>query len=250
MATDTQVPSWEAIRWGVDRLCEERGWHHGVPLPSSTDQYRRIVMAKGCPLADKHGHGVPFAFAHKDGVHTCSTKDVENATYLVNKWRPYPSEVSVYRDEKGAFKVRWPIAHERLKIVLDTMMTRAGAVSAESEFKAMECLLPKINESQWECYVLSGMFPETSKRSGVTYILRKGLPTLAMRMVPRPEGGEQRNFLAALCLHALAWYEGTFVGSYPPTDEVINHLMMIRGDEHGFWKKSVQHGITDPLAGI
>lgn len=250
MGTETLTPTWDAIRWGVSRLCEERGWHHGVPMPSSTDCYRRIVMAKGCPLADIHGHGVPFAFAHKEGVRVCSTKDVEDATYLVNKWRPDPTEVSVYRDEKGAFPVRWPIAHERLKIMMDTMMARAGAVSASSEFAAMECLINKITDSQWNCYILTGMFPETSKRSGVTYILRKGLPTLALRFTPMKEGGEQRHFLAALCLHGLAWYEGTFAGSYPPTDEVINHLLMIRGDEHGFWKKSVQHGITDPLAGI
>jgi hypothetical protein len=66
----------------------------------------------------------------------------------------------------------------------------------------------------------------------------------------RPDGRMQRKFLAALCLHPLAYYTDTWAGSQPPSHEVMAHLMLIRCDEHAFWKKSGQHPITDPRAAI
>lgn len=247
MAT-TEI-GWEALYRGMAQLCEDRGWHHGVPIPSSIDPKHRIILAPGCPLSDKHIPGIPFAFVHEDGARVCSVREVEDSTYLVNRWERPAERISIYRDEKGYFKFRETNRCERMRILLDTMTVRYGAMSADSEVTAMRKLQPMLKEGQWDSYVLNGCFPETSKRSGVTYILRKGLPTIAMRET-KVEDGVKRIFLAALCLHGLAYYEDTFAGSYPPTDEVINHLLYIRADERKFWAKSGQHTIDDPRAGI
>jgi hypothetical protein len=168
----------------------------------------------------------------------------------VNQWVPDPVRVEVYRDSRETWKVRWPMAHERLRFRMDTMIVRAGAMDWQTELTAMRSLQEKITNGQWGSYLLSGMFPERSARSGVTYILRKGLPTIAVTERKRPDGRMQRKFLAALCLHPLAYYTDTWAGSQPPSDEVMAHLMLIRCDEHAFWKKSGQHPITDPRAAI
>ena len=241
--------TWEGLRWGTAQLCEQRGWYHGCPMPNAFNFGHRLIVAKGAPLG---GDGT-LSFEKSPEVRVCHASDVDEAVdvpNLVNRWTPTPVEVQVYRDSKGTFTLQMPSAHIRLRMHLDTMIARGGAVDARTELTAMESLCAKLRPSQWDSYVLTGAFPETSARSGVTYILRKGLPTIALRLVQRPEGGEQRHFLACLCLHPMAYYENTWAGSQPPTDEVIAHLMLIRANEHFFWKKAGQHPITDPRAAI
>lgn len=245
--------SWNDMRRGVASLCEQRGWHHGVPIMSSTDTSRRIVLAKGCPLSDKYGHNVPVRMDGGVHVQACSNHDVneeDDFPVVVNTWLTKPVGIGVLRSRRGAKVVRVDTSRDRLDLLMRTMICQAGAVDSDTEIKAMISLKARINENQWDSYLLSGGFPETSARSKVTYILRKGLPTIAIRCRPKPEGGEERIFLAALCSHPLGWFEGTHVGAYPPTDEVIANLLAIRGDEHTLWKKSNQHGLNDPLAGI
>lgn len=248
MASSAQrMPTMKEWHYALGRFCEEKGWHHGVPIFSCSDQGHALILAKGSPLSE-HGHGPdhPFTFDSKarekeEGPADCA---------LINAWRPEPCSVHVYRDSKGTFKGMMPDAHIRFKILLDTLIVRGGAVMVQNEFTAMEALIQKVNNNQWESYVLSGAFPETSKRSGVTYIFRKGLPTIAMRERKLEDGNNKREFLAALCLHPLAYFKDTFCGSYPPTDEVIAHLMLMRSDEHKFWAKANHHTLSDPLAGI
>ena len=155
-----------------------------------------------------------------------------------------------YRDGGGAKVGMLPIQTERLQMLLDTLQVRAGSVNAMAEITAMMSLRPKVSEGQWESYILSGAFPEYSPRSRVTYILRKGLPTIALRCTKTEDGHERRRYLTALCLHPLAYFENTWAGCTPPTDEVIAHLMLIRADEHRLWKKSGQHPMDDPRAAI
>lgn len=110
----------------------------------------------------------------------------------------------------------------------------------------MDSLKEKLTAAQWNSYVLTGIFPETSKRSGLTYFFRKGFPTLALSY----HGDEQGRIIAALCLHPFGYYAGTHCGAMTPTDEVIAHLLLMRADEHGFWKKSGQWHITDTRSGV
>jgi hypothetical protein len=63
--------------------------------------------------------------------------------------------------------------------------------------------------------MLTGHFPEISKRSGVTYLFRRGRPTIALRQ------DEEVNYaLCALCLHPIGYYGDTWAGVMCPTDEV------------------------------
>mgnify|MGYP001602774647 FL=1 len=119
-------------------------------------------------------------------------------------------------------------------------------LTAEAEFKAMDSLRLKLSPNQWTSYVLTGVFPEHSLRSDLHYIFRKGLPTLVLSY----HGTKGGRVIAALCLHPFGYYAGTHVGAMTPTDEVIAHLLLMRGDEHGFWGKAGQWEAIDPRSGI
>lgn len=112
------------------------------------------------------------------------------------------------------------------------------AYTLKEEFKAMEKLETHLLPDQFKGYVLSGCFIEKSKRSGLQYIFRRMRPTVAMRWNMLTK---EFHFLAALCMHPAAFYSGTWAGAMCPTDDVIAHLLMMRGDEYGFWKRSTQH---------
>lgn len=58
------------------------------------------------------------------------------------------------------------------------------------------------------------------------------------------------RILACLCLHPLGYYRGSWSGAMVPTDDVIAHLLMVRGDEHDFWRKANQHRPDAPEAGL
>ena len=83
---------------------------------------------------------------------------------------------------------------EKLNLMLDAWAIRFGAISAEAELAAQAYLIKRLSEKQRRSYILGGNFVEESKRSGVAYMLRKGLPTLAF--------GKDNKFLCALCLHS------------------------------------------------
>lgn len=241
--------TWRQLRWMMGKVCEDRGWHHGCPMPSGTNQTNRLIVAKGAPLHEEGGGVVDFS--RQPRVHVCSTKDVdEDAVREVNSWSPRPTEVRVFRDSRGSYGLRLPKEHLRLKVLMDTLITRAGSLDAETEITAMMSLRQKINDNQWESYILCGAFPETSTRSGVTYVIRKGLPTIAIKEKVNEDGTASRHFLASLCLHPLGYYEHTFAGCQPPTDDAIAHLMLIRADEHRFWKKAGQHSLDSLMSGI
>ena len=245
--------TWDDVRAGVAALSKKRGWHHGVPIMSIFDTSRRIVLAKGCPLSDTHGHDRPVFMDGATRVHVCSNEDVNEEVdepECVNHWTMSPKIIAVMSKHGRSRVDKIDYSRERLTMYLDSLLCQAGAVDADAELMAMVALLKRLTRNQRESYILGGAFPETSTKSGVTYIFRKGRPTLAMKMERLPEGGEKRRFLAALCSHPLAWYEDTWVGAYPPSDEVLANLLAVRADEHAFWKRSVQHTLDDPRAGI
>lgn len=92
---------------------------------------------------------------------------------------------------------------------------------------------------------MTGGFIETSKRSGVTYLFRRLRPTLALK-----DNNGEMKILCALCLHSIGFYRGTWAGALCPTDDVISHLVMMRGSEAKFWAHANQHHPVRPEAGI
>ena len=193
MATTELDLSWSDLRRGVSAICEQRGWHHGVPMMSSTDSSRNLVLARGCPLADQYGHDVPINPGGAPQVHVCRSSDIDDdgeGPYVTNAWDMSHKMVIAYM-QKGKAKVRMEDrSRDRFEMYVRSLLCQAGAVDSDTELKAMLALRKRINDNQWDAYILGNAFPETSIRSGVTYIFRKGLPTIAMRCVKRPEGGE------------------------------------------------------------
>ncbi len=117
----------------------------------------------------------------------------------------------------------------------------ADAWGIEQEHNAIQLLGTLIRHRQLKQYLLTGMFLECSERSDVHYVFRRLRPTIAFR---------NGRILAALCLHAIGYYEGTWAGSMTPSDDVIAHLMMMRGDEVMFWRRSNQISPWRPEAGL
>ena len=94
-------------------------------------------------------------------------------------------------------------------------------------------------------YLLTGHFAEICKRSGLTYLFRKGRPTIALRR------DEHFSYaLCALCLNPIGYHGDTWAGVMCPTDEVIAHLLMMRGSEEKYWANANQHPIDRPAAGV
>jgi hypothetical protein len=117
----------------------------------------------------------------------------------------------------------------------------------EQEQRALQLLGTMIRHHTMKHYVLTGQFLEESPRSGVTYLFRRLRPTIALA----PSRGEpEGRVLAALCMHPIAYYHGTWGGAMCPTDDVIAHLALMRADERLFWKRCNQHPPNRPEAGL
>lgn len=115
----------------------------------------------------------------------------------------------------------------------------------EQESAALQLLGTLIAPHAFKQYLLTGMFLETSKRSRITYVFRRLKPTVALRAQKEPV-----RILCALCLHPIAHYEGSWAGAMCPTDDVIAHLSLMRGDEAMFWRRANQHPAHRPEAGL
>lgn len=163
----------------------------------------------------------------------------------VNSWwnARYQLTVLVVKDKQGRAQAR-VLFEDRLAFTIRTL-DAAAVWPVEAEKKAQEKLASLIPAGAFELYMLTGHFPEISKRSGLTYLFRKGRPTIALRQ------DEEVNYaLCALCLHPIGYYGDTWAGVMCPTDEVIAHLLMMRGSEEKFWANANQHPLDRPAAGV
>ncbi len=163
----------------------------------------------------------------------------------VNSWWSSRHQLTfiVFHDKQG--RPRLSISTEdRLAFTIRTL--EAAAVwPVEAEKKAQEKLATLIDRNLFEVYQLTGHFTETSGRSKVTYIFRRGRPTIALR-----EHEQGSIPLCALCLHPIGYYGETWAGVMCPTDEVIAHLLMMRGSEEKFWANANQHPVDRAAAGV
>lgn len=120
----------------------------------------------------------------------------------------------------------------------------------EQEHAAVQLLGTMLRHHNFKQYLLTGMFLETSPRSGVTYLFRRLKPTVALAPWRDKSYNGPATILAALCMHPIAYYEGTWAGAMTPTDDVIAHLSLMRGDEAMFWRRCNQHPPYRPEAGL
>jgi hypothetical protein len=190
------------------------------------------------------------------------TAEADADLQLVNSWHSFTKNgrIVITRDRDG--RTRWglePHAPTRNRLLFGPLET-LDAWDLERETVAMERLCDLLSERMFLAYICAGQFLETSKRSGLTYLFRRCRPTLVLssgvgrRAVFRFELDADEDLgvriLCALCLHPLAYYANTFCGAMTPTDDVIAHLLLMRGDEPLYWRRANQHPAYAPESGL
>lgn len=227
----------------MNEIAQEHGCEYGIPIPSSHDATRPIVVARGAPM-----YRVPLNYA------TAFEEELVTARVRVrNSWSVLGDrEICVIQTDEGPYALPQHHAGIRLRKIMDSLGLRQGCQqTAAAEMRAVESLKQRIGPNRWDMYVLSGAFAEKSERSDVHYIFRKGLPTIAFSYHSGYGGDYSKaKVLACLCLHPMGYYQGSHVGLMVPTDEVICHLLMMRADEHNYWKSCGQWSASDSRSGI
>lgn len=232
-----RVDGYSALRNGLRRVAEDRDEWSGIPMPLEA---AHLVIEPTYPKAAEL-----MAIGGSDTDPPPGTEPQAKVRVRNSFWSMHRrSEVVVYEKPDG--KVTYglvPGFHH-----LDQLLRTLGCSDAwgiEQEKNALDLLGTLIRHRAFKQYLLTGSFLESSKRSGVTYFFRKLRPTIAMHDV----NGYMR-VMCALCMHPLAYYEDSWAGAMTPTDDVIAHLMLMRGDEAMFWRRCSQHPAWRPQAGI
>jgi hypothetical protein len=164
---------------------------------------------------------------------------------LRNSFWSWSKRSDVVITEKDG-KIRWGIIPGSHHIWYDIQTLDASvAWGIEQEARALQTLGGMLRHLQFKAYLLTGMFMEKSERSDVTYVFRKLRPTVALST-----RGSGVKILCCMCLHPVAYYAGSWAGAMCPTDDVIAHLVMMRGDEPMFWRRANQHPAWRPEAGL
>ncbi len=239
--------TWEQVRAAINGLASSEGEWAGYPLPVAGLRLRmeprhpRRAGLDGATFGDTLSDGSRVDDEPGEGDLTVRnfwrTADGRTVWVYEGKERPGRAKVFVERDHSAA---------ERLTLAVNTLGASA-AWSVNAELRAVHKLRTLLSPHAFDQYLLTGSFLETSKRSGVTYLFRKLRPTIAQRSDPE---SQRVLFLAALCLHSIGYYERSWAGVLVPTDCVISHLLLMRGDERGYWAKANHHPLHAPEAGI
>lgn len=263
---DADTITWGHFRGQIDRLSDKVGEWQGIPIP-----------IEGLPvrLHDKHplrgffaadGHvdidvlvGGPETFDSIDDAIACAIDETER---VVNQWYDpaHNRDVYIFNRGEGADRRAFALtaqrspdqSMDRLELWFQTMMA-SDAWDMDAEYKAREKLRGMLSDKQWQTYELTGAFIETSKRSGLVYMFRRLRPTIALTgRHPwwKVRRDDNLRCLAVLCMHPIGYYDKSWGGCMVPTDDVIAHLIAMRGDEAYFWRKANQHEFSAPEAGL
>jgi hypothetical protein len=228
-----ELDGYHGLRTALAKLSQERDEWAGIPMPLG-DQ--RLIVEPRYPKAKEL-----MTLGQKDEPSEFDGYKIRNIWYSDRK----RCEIAIIEHPDG--KLTWgmkPGIHH-----FDYDLQTLGAMDAwglEQEHRALQLFATMVRHRQMKQYVLTGMFLEHSERSQITYMFRRLKPTVAMKA---DREGNMR-ILAALCAHPIAYYSGSWAGAMCPTDDVIAHLAMMRGDEHLFWKRCSQHEPHRPEAGL
>lgn len=222
-------PTWDDVARAIDRLGIQRSEWAGIPR--FNPDFQIVVEPR-----------FPYQFKDKD-----APPDDPRDT-PINSWF-HPTikglEILVERQTNGKSRA-WLAPTRTAGMLFGTIAIAKTCWSMEAEWKAMGKLEELIGDHQFRSYFLTGTFMESSKRSKTTYVFRKLRPTLAFSRSDEKEV----KILCALCLHPIGYYQSTWCGVMVPTDDVIAHLVLMRGDEKEYWKRSNQIPIHYPNAGL
>lgn len=239
--------TWDDVKAMARFSSEAHGEWAGAPIPCARAP---LILEPRYPFTGLHGLKLDDG-GTLERVDVAARPASADWPELRNHWYSYHrgGHVYVYRHDNG--KSRCLVIPEgagrRLRFWIDTLGVAASqAWDVKTEARACEKLASLVTPHAMNCYTLSGSFLETSRRSGVTYLFRKLRPTLALR----PDRSRNMEVISVLCLHPLGYYGGTWAGVMCPTDDVVAHLVLMRGDEHGFWRKANHHEMWMATAGI
>lgn len=229
-----QFDGWAQLRNGLSRVAAKVNEWAGIPMP--IEGHRLIIEPT-----------YPRALALQNVDRQLSTEsDGDDGLKLRGRFWSWSHRcyVVVFDDAKTG-RVDWGVERGQ-RLNLDLLTLGASDVwGIEQEQRALHLLAGHLRHRKFKQYLLTGMFLETSKRSGVTYLFRRLKPTVAISL----RTGTPK-VLCALCLHPIAYYESSWAGAMCPTDDVIAHLLLMRGDEAMFWRRANQHPAWTPEAGI
>jgi hypothetical protein len=157
-----------------------------------------------------------------------------------NQWYSYRSNsfVGIFRDGDSFHAKQWS-RHNPVDRILTTLAASI-AWDPHAELRAVKKMRRHVSCKQWNQYLLTGTFLEQSSRSGVVYLFRKLRPTVALRLTTADV-----RILAVLCSHPIGYYTDTWAGAMVPTDDLLAHLLLMRADEHFFWRISNQHPVRE-----
>ena len=227
--------AYAGMRYAIRTVARVKGEWAGIPMPLET---HRLVIEPSYPYAKLSEHR-PRRPGWEDGSEEAErAAEREGWTLRASWWSTHRrSRILVMEDRHGRVEYGLlPGVHH-----LDHDIRTLGAADAwgvEQENTAMELLASLVRFRAFKQYVLTGMFLETSPRSGITYLFRRLKPTVALTgREPIQIGSRAHRYggmriLAALCLHPIGYYEGSWAGAMCPTDDVIAHLMLMRGDTY------------------
>lgn len=219
----------------------DRSWA-GIPLP--IEGMRLRIHPKFPKAAELSDIGVTAAQRSAEEALAAKYPDTKIRNSFWSHHRK--AQVIVY-EEQGKVGFVLHRGTNPATRMLDTLMC-SHAWGLEQESRAIQTLGTLLRHHIFKSYLLTGMFLETSKRTGLTYVFRRLRPTVVIdAKVPE---GQSIRVRCALCMHPIAHYEDTWAGAMTPTDDVIAALMMMRGDEPMFWRRSTQHPPWEPNAGI
>lgn len=224
---------------GFARIAKDRGEYAGMPMPLRGE---RLTVEPSYAFADQCAK-INEIFDPPQ-VRTAEDKELDGAKIRNTFWSwSKRSNITIW-ELNG--KVNWGLdaGVHHLEQDLRTLGC-ADAWSLETESKAMATLRDLVPHRLFRQYLLTGSFIETSRRSGVKYLFRRLKPTVAISAA-----NNQLKVLCALCLHPIAYYSGSWAGAMCPTDDLLAHLMLMRGDEPMLWRRANQHSAWRPEAGL
>lgn len=232
-------------------LAIDREHYFGYPLPSET---AKLMLSDRFPYPDLATMGgedeIGRGDIHRDAWLQEAFDQIERDgdCTVVNFWvNSKGQEVYLYR-EPGSTKTKHVVVPKLFYLRRASMSIRTlcchAQIDAQAELKAMQKLSELIPKHLFDLYIVDGSFIETSARSGILYNFRKNKPTVAY--VSRE--GEPIRPLICLCWHGIGYYARTWAGAMSPTDDVISHLLMMRGDERRYWG-TCNHHLIDSLEG-
>lgn len=233
-----QFDNWAELRNKLREVAVRHSEWAGIPMPLF-DRDLSLVMEPKYPLTEVI-KVVEQVHHEEDGP---PDDRIDPATLRNTFWSSRDRCWVHIQEQDG--KIVWFRSGDFNHVALMLATLQASkAWGIEQERNAIDLLATLVRHHQFKQYLLTGMLLESSKRSGVFYLFRRLRPTIAMSFKGRP------RVLCTLCMHPIGYYSDSWAGAMAPTDDVIAHLMLMRGDEHMFWRRCNQHPSWVKQSGI